>query len=280
VAPSNRRSEFRRRTEAEQDVCVTTSVKAGAWRLGVLLLTLATAMPAGAQSLPQQNLEILNELKAIRQLLEKLAGPLGTGGGLAPAPAAPAPAAVNEAVQLTEVSGQMLGRPDAPLTMVEFTDLQCPFCRQFHVTVFEQLKKEYIDTGKLRYFSRDLPLENLHPQAMTAARASRCAGAQGKFWDMRHAILINNAQLTAASFDTFAKDLKLDTSRFKACVAAAKDDAAIQRDIADASAAGITGTPSFVIGRTTAKGLDGTRLVGAQPFPAFDARLKALLGTP
>ncbi len=255
-----------------------TCVKAGARRLGVLLLTLAAAVPAGAQSLPQQNLEILNELKAIRQLLEKLAGPLGAAAG-APTPA-PSAAVVNEAVRLAEVTGPMLGRPDAPLTMVEFTDLQCPFCRQFHVTVFEQLKKEYIDTGKLRYFSRDLPLEDLHPLAMTSARASRCAGEQGKFWEMRHSILVNNAQLTATSFDTFARDLKLDASRFKACVAAAKDDAAIQKDMADAGGAGISGTPSFVIGRTAAKGLDGTRLVGAQPFATFDARIKALLGTP
>ncbi len=172
----------------------------------------------------------------------------------------------------------MLGKPDAPLTMVEFTDLQCPFCRQFHITAYEQIKKDYIDTGKLRYISRDFPLAQLHPLAQAAAKAGRCAGDQGKFWEMRHTILVNNPQLTPASFDTFAQDLKMNVAAFKACEAdPAKFQAELQKDEADGAAAGISGTPSFIIGRTSASGLDGIRVVGAQPYAAFDAKLKALL---
>ncbi len=108
------------------------------------------------------------------------------------------------------IAGQMLGSPDAPLTMVEFTDLECPFCRQFYATTFEQLKTAYIDTNKLRYVSRDFPLEAIHPLAVTAARAARCAGAQGRFWEMRHGILKNNVALTKEFFLSGAEALQLD----------------------------------------------------------------------
>jgi protein-disulfide isomerase len=246
----------------------------------VAALALAVGAPAAAQSLPQQNQDILNELRQIRQLLEKLAGPLGqpTGGAVPTAAAAP----VDDHVKLATVTGYALGKPDAPLTMVEFTDLQCPFCRQFHVTAFEQIKKDYIDTGKLRYISRDFPLDSLHPYAQNAARASRCAGDQGKFWEMRHTILLNNAQLGADVFNTFAADLKLNVATFKACEASAatKFQAEMQKDLTDATSVGVSGTPTFVIGRTSANGLDGVRLVGAQPYAVFDAKLQELLAKP
>jgi len=249
----------------------------------VLCLTLFSALSAGppafAQSLSQQNEQILNELKAIRQLLEKLAGPLGGAPSAAPVPAA---APVNDNVKLGSISGYALGKPDAPLTMVEFTDLQCPFCRQFHMAAFEQIKKEWIDTGKLRYISRDFPLEQIHPYATPAAHASRCAADQGKFWEMRHTILINNAALNTSAFATFAQDLKMNVDAFKKCEASAAKafQADMQKDLTDATAAGVQGTPTFVIGRTSASGLDGVRMVGAQPFAAFDAKLKELLAKP
>src|SRR5262245_15693319 len=135
--------------------------------MAAVLVALLMPLTARAQSLPQQNDQILQELRAIRQLLEKLAGPLG-----ATAPANAGVPGANAPVKLSELGGFVLGKADAPLTMVEFTDLQCPFCRQFHITTFEQLKKDYIDTGKLRYFALDFPLESLHPLAMQAARAA------------------------------------------------------------------------------------------------------------
>ena len=127
------------------------------------VLALMVIAPLTAQSQKQQ---ILNELRAIRQLLEKLTAPDGP-------PAAPVP--TSDKVTLTNLTGYIIGKPDAPLTMVEFTDLQCPFCRVYHVTTFEQLKRDYIDTGKLRYISRDFPLEAIHPLANAAARSSRKA---------------------------------------------------------------------------------------------------------
>src|SRR5262249_54898616 len=100
--------------------------------------------------------------------------------------------------------------------------------------------------------------------------------------EMRHAILVNNAQLSPAAFATFAGDLKMNVDTFKACEAAAatKFQAEMQKDLSDATSVGISGTPTFVIGRTSASGLEGVRLVGAQPYAMFDAKLKELLAKP
>ena len=240
-------------------------------KTGVIVLALALgsliAVPLSAQSPPQTDQAILDELRQIRQLLERLTTP----------GAAPSPPQAGARATLSLKTGHMLGSTEAPLTMVEFTDLQCPFCRQFHATTFEQLKAAYIDTGKLRYFSRDFPIVDLHPLSAVAARASRCAGDQGKFWEMRHAIL-NTETLTRESFFKQADVLKLDVTRFSGCVEdAGRFQSDIGDDMRDGAHAGVTGTPSFVLGRTKGDTLDGVLVLGAQPYGAFDAQLKALL---
>src|SRR5262249_24712376 len=118
---------------------------------------------------------ILNELRQIRRLLERptqQASPV----------TAPAASPV-EHVKVGTAGSYSLGSSDAALTLVEFTDYQCPFCKQFHDTTFQQLKTNYIDTGRLRFVHRDLPLD-FHEHALKAAQAARCAGEQDKFWPM------------------------------------------------------------------------------------------------
>lgn len=224
------------------------------------------------QELRKQNAEMFEELKAIRAVLERMAA--GGGAGAAGDSARP-----SGPVKLGPLpTDYVLGKADAPLTLVEFTDLQCPFCRQFHTTAFEAIKKTYIDTGKVRFISRDLPLEGLHPMAMPAARASRCAARQKKGWELRHAILVNNASLEIGTFATMAADLGLDMPAFAACTSdLAKLDAVIRTDIADAGAVHIDGTPGFVLGRTAPDGIEGIVISGALPFAEFDRQIKALL---
>jgi protein-disulfide isomerase len=178
-----------------------------------------------------------------------------------------------------DVSGvPVLGRADAPVTLVEFTDLECPFCRSFHVGTFERLKREYIDTGKVRFITRDFPLD-FHPNARPAALAVRCAGEQGKFWEMRHGVTLAAAALSSEVYDRLGRELGLDSGRFSACIAADRYRADIDRDVAAALKAGVSGTPTFVLGATTpGSDVEGQRIVGALPFPVFEAQIKALLG--
>jgi len=137
--------------------------------VAVAALCLAAGGPALAQSglTKEQGEAILNELRQIRLLLERQPRP----AAVQPAPAA----APRVRVSVTPGRDWCRGREDAPLTLVEFSDYQCPFCKRFYATTFGELKRDYIDTGRLRYVSRDLPLAN-HPQARLAAKAARCAG--------------------------------------------------------------------------------------------------------
>jgi protein-disulfide isomerase len=241
--------------------------------IAVILLTAAPyaqslapqAPPAPVLTQQQQNEEMLRELRAIRMLLEKLTAPQQ-----AQAPPQPTTAKV------TNLKGYVLGRPDAPLTMVEFTDLQCPFCRQFVTTSFDEIKKNWIDTGKLRYISRDFPLD-FHAQAVPAARAARCAGEQGKFWEMRLGLMRNANLLTTDYIAKTASELKLEPKGFAACNASTKYDADIQAESAEGARLGVGGTPTFIMGRTTAAAVEGPMLVGALPYAQFDAKLKSLL---
>lgn len=214
----------------------------------------------------QQNDEMLREVRAIRMLLERLTTPQG--------PPAPPPQPLTGKV--TNLKGYALGRADAPLTMVEFTDLQCPFCRQFILTSFNDIKKNWIDTGKLRYISRDFPLE-FHAQAMPAARAARCAGEQGKFWEMRLELLRNANLLSTDYIAKTASELKLESKPFGSCIASSKYDAEIRAETAEGAELGVGGTPTFIMGRTTATSVEGPMVVGALPYAQFDAKLKELL---
>jgi protein-disulfide isomerase len=169
-----------------------------------------------------------------------------------------------------------LGRPDAPLTVVEFTDYQCPYCRRFQAETWPRLKHDWIDTGKLRFIVRDLPLE-IHSAARPAAEAAHCAGEQGRFWRMHDLLLGMQADLSVRGIDGYARAAGLDLGRFRACVAAHKYSADIARNLAAADRLRLNGTPSFIIGRTVNGVLTGERVAGALPYDDFNAGLKALL---
>lgn len=231
-------------------------------------LPLALLLPLGAQQnnegiTRKQADDILNELRQIKQLLQQ------QGAKAAPQEAPPQRAKLN-------LEGfQMLGVKTAPLTIVEFTDYQCPFCQRFHVTTFSELKKNYIDTGKARFFSRDMPLD-FHPNAMRAAQAARCAAEQGKYWQLRDIMGANPNSLDLDHIAAFASDLKMDPAALRACVTSDKYKAAVQTDVMEAMKIGATGTPTFVVGKTTPEGVDGELMIGAMPYDMFDEKLKSV----
>ncbi len=204
---------------------------------------------------------ILDELRQIRALLEK-------------GPAQPAAALDNDGkVRMRIGAVPILGKKDAPLTMVEFTDYQCGFCQRFHTATFPEIRKKYIDTGKLRFVSRDLPLD-FHSNAFRAAQAARCAGDQGQFWTMRDVLVANSSKLDAPDLEGYAKQLKLDAGAFQSCLDSGKHAAAVKADRAMASSLRIDGTPAFVVGKTTAEGVEGVVVVGALPLEAFEGKLE------
>lgn len=241
--------------------------------LGTLLgSVLSVTSGVAAQGITQkQAQDILNELKQIRQLLQQQQTLLRQNTTRRAAP--------DQKVKLQLVDTYALGSKHAPVTLVEFTDYECPYCSKFHRTTFPQLKKNFIDTGKVRFVSRDLPL-SFHKNAFQAVRAARCAGEQDKFWEMRHVLSSNPKKLSKAEISQFASELELDMAAFQSCVDSKKYEAEINKDIADANLVGITGTPGFVLGPTPEDGkFEGVRIIGAQPYAAFAARINKLLAS-
>ena len=228
-------------------------------------LSLAVFLPLSAADkgiTRQQADEILNELKQIRQLLEKQQA----GGGQPDQPTR---------AKVATAGAFAIGSADAPITMVEFTDFQCPFCERFHMNTFSDLKKNYIDTGKVRFVSRDLPLD-FHPNAMQAAQAGRCAGEQGQFWQMRDHMGSHPDELDLNHLAAYAAELKLNVFAFSDCIRTGKYKNAIQADVQEALKVGASGTPSFVIGKTQPDTVEGELLIGAQPYAVFDEKLREL----
>lgn len=161
----------------------------------------------------------------------------------------------------------VLGNKNAKVTMIEFSDFQCPFCRKFMTDTLPQIKKEYIDTGKVKLVYRDYPL-SFHPGAAPAAEGAECADDQGKFWEMHDAIFneqekqgSGTIQFGVADVKKWAAQIGLDSAKFNQCLDSGKYKAEVEKDIADGTAAGVTGTPAIFI--------NGRLVVGAQPFAAF-----------
>jgi protein-disulfide isomerase len=151
----------------------------------------------------------------------------------------------------------VMGPADAPVTIVEWSDYQCPFCKRAHPTV-EQVLSEYKD--KVRFIYLDYPLP-FHQMAMPAAEAVHCAEDQGKFWEYHTNLFVAPGDLSPADLTKRATDLGLDTTAFNACTAANKHEALIKSNYEDGAALGVTGTPAFFI--------NGRMLVGAQPIEQF-----------
>jgi len=183
----------------------------------------------------------------------------------------------SEADAAAAVPFNELGHPDAPILMIEFSDLQCSFCARHAAQTFPEIRRNYIDTGKLRYAARDLPLP-MHRYAVPAAVAARCAGEQGKFWEMRKAIYLARGRLDQEPYAGMAGELGLDVERFEACRRDGRQLAKVRADAALAAAEGISSTPAFVIGRIVGDEFHGETIVGAKPYAVFAAKIDALLG--
>lgn len=167
----------------------------------------------------------------------------------------------------------VLGSKDAPLTIVEFTDYECQFCRQFHRQTFRDLKEQYVDSGKVRIYMMDLPLD-IHPNALRAAQAGRCAGEQGQFWTIHDQMQSDGEDLGIDKLLEYAKKSGLNIAEFRRCVESGKHKEPIQQSIRDANSKGVRGTPAFVIGKSTREGVEGELVMGAVPYGIFEQKLR------
>lgn len=180
------------------------------------------------------------------------------------APQAPTPPPVEEVLANLKV-GHLPpeGNENAPVTIIEFSDFECPFCASFFKDTLPQIRSEYVETGKVKIYFRHQPLP-FHPQAKPLAIASECANDQGSFWQMHDKIFENSASVATSNVEThkeWALELGLNSAQFNDCVDSQQHVDLINEDSAAGNEFGATGTPTFFI--------NGRQVIGAQPFAAF-----------
>jgi len=176
------------------------------------------------------------------------------------------------------------GNPDATVTIVEFSDFQCPFCKRFHQTTLPLILENYVDTGKVKFVYRDFPIASLHPNgAIPTALAAECADEQGMFWQYHDKLFQTQknwerlaAEDVVIELKTFAGELGLDTNQFNDCLDSGKYRDEVNNDLQDGTSYGITGTPGFFIGNEERGYI---KVSGAQPYSVFQNVLDQMLAS-
>jgi protein-disulfide isomerase len=192
-------------------------------------------------------------------------------------PVRPDPPIPLEPIEIADASRR--GRSDAPVAVIEHTDYECPFCGRFARETAKALDEAYVDTGKVQWVLRHLPLESMHPRAFRAAEAAECAGRQGKGWEMHRSLFETPSLLAEPELVNRAKALDLNVATFGGCLAG-QASAKVRADIAAAASAFVTVTPTFLIGKVQADGRVKVvrRVTGAKPLSEFQAAIDAVFG--
>lgn len=247
---------------------------------GAVLFVLGAALPSPAQSPDITTLQtdvanLKKELEVVKRDLQEIKSLLRERAGAPPTEA--------RSVVMSIGDSPFKGAPDARVTLVEFTDYQCPFCARHQRETVPRLQEAYIKTGKLKYVVRDFPLESIHPAAAKAAEAAHCASEGGKFWEMHERLLANAKALGPDDLVQHAQALGLDSQAFTACLESGKYATRVRQAQAEGERAGVRGTPSFFLGLTEPNGEKITAVTtirGAQPFAKFQEAIEKLLSSP
>ena len=160
-----------------------------------------------------------------------------------------------------------IGPADAPVTIVEFTDYDCPFCRRYYNETFPQIMERYGD--QIRYVMRHFPLVSMHPEAAKAAEAAECAGEDGLFWEFHDVIMEGVPSLAVEDLKQYAAEIGVNNSTFDRCLDDGAKNAMVQLDLRDGYMHGVRGTPAFFV--------NGYSLSGAQPIDVFEAYIEAAM---
>jgi protein-disulfide isomerase len=181
-----------------------------------------------------------------------------------------------------DVSGDpAMGDASAKLVVIEFSDFECPYCLEYYKTIYHQVLESYVKTGKVRYVFGDFPGEKVHPHALKAAEAGRCANEQGKFWEMHDQLFARQRDLGTTGMSDGAKAAGLNVGDFETCLAGGRYTAAVREAALVTANLGLQGTPAFVFG--TPDPLNASKvklvkaLVGAQPYAQFQQVIDSLL---
>jgi protein-disulfide isomerase len=258
--------------------------------MNLRLLFLILFVPVVAAAAPltsQQGDSILQEIRQIRQLLERQqANPVSVPAAqvrqlfdLQSARPAPPPTAQvpQQSIKLNIKGAPVLGQQDASLVLIMYTDYECPFCRRFDIQTFPEIRKQFITPGKLKFIVMDAPLDS-HPNARKAAEATKCAAEQNRYWDFRGKLSFSNEPLDTARLKFYANETGLDNVAFEECITSGKYSKVVADAVVEASRQGVSGTPTFVVGAEKDGVVEGVHIIGAQPYTVFEQKINEYLG--
>ncbi len=253
--------------------------------IGVIILVGVTAFLAGSYTSNQDSDQISAEEleEALAKLeLRLLQNQLPKNQPQA-APAAAGGVPQTDPIRISIDDDPIIGDPNAAITIIEFSDFQCPFCARFNAQTLPPLMEEYIQQGKVKLVFRDFPIQSIHPNAVPASLAAECANEQGKFKEMHDVLFDNQRQWSdidtadaVSIFNQYANSMQLDETAFSSCLNNGKYIEEINKDLRDGRSYGVSGTPGFFIGNDQVGYIE---IKGAQPFESFKRVIDAQLGT-
>lgn len=236
----------------------------------IMMLLLSGVLISGCQN--NNNAELLNKISTLEAQVEKLttvqieiAQKTGLGALVRPG-------------ELSFADGHKIGAENAKVAILEFTDLQCPFCAKFNKDIWPELKKNYIDTGKVVFVGREFPLYQSHPQAPFAALTLRCAATQNVYAPVKEYLFANQGTLKQVDIDTELTKLKADPKKHAECMKNQALQAGVRDSTLYAGKLGLTSTPTFFVGFNSGTGIrEYKELVGAKSYAEFAAVLEEML---
>jgi protein-disulfide isomerase len=172
------------------------------------------------------------------------------------------------------------GSRDAPVTLVEFSDYQCPSCGWYMAHVYPQLNRTYVNTGKVKYRVMNFPIEEVHPLAFAAHQAAECARDSGRFWQMHDVLFLNQPALERDHLTEYAQQVGVDRALFDACMTSRRKERVVRRDQEEGLRIGVRATPTIILGRTEAgtSAINASEvIVGIHPFEEYRAAIERLL---
>ena len=251
------------------------------WLRILLLCLLAIGSGGCSQNNREEQARMQKEIDELKEGQRQIQGQLRElTGGQPLKRVAPAKSETPFDIEIDKNSLESKGNQRARAVIIEFSDFQCTYCLSYVTQTFPQLDKDYIGSGKVRYFFRNLPLTAAHPNSFRAAEAAHCAAEQGKFWQAHDRFFANQNALNPNDWVQHAQALGVDAAKFNECLQSGKFDDEIKKDIGEAQSLGIDGTPAFLIGMMAPNGRTVSVrkvMLGAEPYDNFKQALDDLL---
>jgi protein-disulfide isomerase len=251
----------------------------------IVLGSMMLSAPAFAASTKDEVIELQKEVQALKEGQESMKSDLAEikkllQSGARAAPTAPVQPPF-EPKDVNIAGASMLGDASAKVTLIEYSDYQCPFCARHSRQTMPEIIKNYVNDGKVKFIMREFPIPALHPRASAASEAALCARDQDKYWEMHDILFNNQRKMSDEDLNGYASEIGLDTAAFGACMEQKKYAEQVEKDIAEGKLMGVSGTPSFVLGLTDSEDPDKVRVTkfvrGARGYPTFSQLIDELL---